>query len=108
MIDHSGCDHPATSGARAKCRRARGGGATPKESTGKRATPKTWGGKAHHDPDRPRNTGTTPRDRDKQCMVCTVERICCKGTDPLTGQLLYLGERCMYRIERSEDFVEVE
>lgn len=41
-------------------------------------------------------------------MVCTVERICCKGTDPLTGQLLYLGERCMYRIERSEDFVEVE
>jgi hypothetical protein len=63
-----------------------------------------WGGKAHHDPDRPRNTGQVPRDKDKQCDICGVERIVAKGTDPLRNILIFVGERCAYMVERQDDF----
>jgi hypothetical protein len=107
MIDHSNCDHPSTSSARAKCRRARASG---KESTSngeKRegATPKTvFFGKAHHDPNRERNRGTTPRDKFNQCHICGIEKIEFSGTDPVSGILLFVGERCTYRIENEPDF----
>lgn len=61
-------------------------------------------GKRHHNPDRERNRGTTPRDRDKQCMVCGVERIEFQGTDPKTNRLLFVGERCTWMIENDPDF----
>lgn len=97
MISHKDCDHPSTSGARAKCRRAKGG-ATPKQvdfsETGEKQG-KRRGGNAEH--------GQTPRDRDKQCMNCGVERITWKGTDPITGLLLFVGERCEYIVRRSLD-----
>lgn len=51
--------------------------------------------------------GQTPRDKDKECHVCGVERIEFRGTDPLTGLLLYVGERCSYMVKRSDDFVAV-
>jgi hypothetical protein len=111
MISHSECDHPKTPSARAKCRRLRsrdggaGGEGAVREKGGSRATPKSeWGGKAHHDPDRERNTGQVPRDRHLQCDICGVERIMVKGTDPLTGILIYVGERCSYMVERQPDF----
>lgn len=123
MINHTDCDHPSTSGARAKCRRARSEGKVVVTTLGPHcddcthesctrlrpkagATPK-YIGKAHHDPDRPRNQGTTPRDKDKQCMNCGVERIEFKGTDPFTGMLLFVGERCTYKVENSDDFAGV-
>lgn len=112
MISHTGCDHERTPGARAKCRRTRSKGETlpwpqpPLYSLG--PPPKVrevkWGGKAHHDPDRERNQGTTPRDRDKQCDICGVEKILVRGTDPLRGILIFVGERCSYMVERSDDF----
>jgi hypothetical protein len=112
MIDHSGCDHPRSSSARAKCRRSRaageeGGGA--RELGDSRATPKrSWGGKAHHDPDRERNTGQVPKDKANECHICHVERIVARGTDPLTGILVFVGERCSYMVERQDDFALVE
>jgi hypothetical protein len=102
MIDHSQCDHPRTSGARAKCRRAKGGGdSTPREKDASKK--EVFFGFAHHDPDRERNRGTTPRDRDRQCMVCTVELIQWRGTEPTSGRLLYVGERCYWRIKNAPD-----
>jgi len=95
MISHKDCDHLSTPGARAKCRRAKGG-ATPKEvdlSKANRSRAK--------DPDD--NYGQVPRDRDKQCMNCGVEKIAWKGTDPLSNLLLFVGERCEYIVRRSLD-----
>lgn len=37
-------------------------------------------------------------------MVCKCERIEYSGTDPYTGRLLFLGERCIWRIEHMPDF----
>ncbi len=111
MINHSNCDHPSTSGARAKCRRAKAGSTPTKENAPSEggATPKeVFFGKAHHDPNRERNRGTTPRDKDKQCHICGVERIEFRGTDPITGILLFVGERCVYRIQRAADLQEVQ
>lgn len=106
MINHSTCDHPSTSGARAKCRRARqNDDPTPKVKG--EATPKHIG-PSHHDPTRERNRGTTPRDRDKQCHICGVERIEYRGTDALTGILLYVGERCLYMVKSAPDLQSVE
>lgn len=99
MISHTDCDHPSTSGARAKCRRARANGQevkTTERVPSDGASVKVIG--------RERNTGTTPRDRDKQCDVCGVERMEFRGTDILTGLMLYTGERCAYYIKRSDDF----
>ena len=111
MISHSECDHPSTPSARAKCRRARAtgvGGREVREGGTKgssRTTPKKeWGGKAHHDPDRERNTGQVPKDKANECHSCHVERILARGTDPLTGILLFVGERCMWKVESQPDF----
>jgi hypothetical protein len=95
MISHKDCDHPSTPSARAKCRRARGG-ATPKEVD---FTPRERAPKERKQ--------STPRDRDKQCMNCGIERIMYQGTDPLTGIILLVGERCEYMVRRSLDKVEV-
>lgn len=112
MIDHSQCDHPSTPSARSKCRRARrkeGGEDVSRETSTKHASKKdTWFGLAHHNPDRERNQGTTPRDRDRQCHVCTVEKIQFRGTDPVSGILLYVGERCLWRIKNAPDLQMIE
>lgn len=93
MIDHSGCDHPSTSGARAKCRRAHAGGPTPT----KRATPRVVGDEPED------NYGQTPRDRHMECDKCGVEKIAYKGTDFLTGILLYVGAKCKWYIKDAPD-----
>lgn len=80
MIDHSNCEHERSKAARARCRR--GVAPTTEEM----------------------NHGITPRDRENQCMVCTVEKIEFRGTDIFTGRLLYVGERCAYLVKRSSDF----
>jgi hypothetical protein len=49
--------------------------------------------------------GQTPRDRDKQCDCCGVERIAYRGTDPITKVLMYVGEKCEYMVRRSDDRV---
>jgi hypothetical protein len=91
-IDHSKCEHPRTSKGRAWCRRQKdGGGATPKTVDMSRAgSSKVDGPK-------------TPRDKDQECMVCGVERYEYRGTDSLTGILLYTGEKCKYMIQRASD-----
>lgn len=115
MIDHSQCDHPSTSGARAKCRRARRQdgfhpplyslGPPPRQTASKK---EVWFGFAHHDPDRERNRGTTPRDKDRQCVVCGIELIQFRGTDPVSGILLYVGERCYWRVKNAPDLQMIE
>jgi hypothetical protein len=119
MINHTDCTHEKTKAARAKCRRTHmepwprpplyslgpPPGGSKRDAVG---LPASWGGKANHNPDRERNRGTTPRDRDKQCMNCGVERIGWAGTDPYTGRLLFVGERCTYLVERAPDFKAVE
>lgn len=37
-------------------------------------------------------------------MVCGVEKIEFSGTDPHTDRLLFVGERCTWRIEHMPDF----
>jgi hypothetical protein len=111
MINHSNCDHPRTSSARAKCRRSGGnysekvGFAPPLYSLGPPPGPgrRVIGKKEREERDD--NYGQTPRDKEKECMVCGVERIEFKGTDPLTGLTLYVGERCTYMVKRADDFV---
>lgn len=99
MINHSTCDHPSTPSSRSKCRRAKAagkvhtGGATAievnlsKESTSKKSD----------------SYGQTPRDRDKQCDVCGVERIAWFGLDIISGVQLYVGEKCFYMVKRDPD-----
>ena len=91
-IDHSKCDHPRTSKGRAWCRRQREGGATPKTVDMSKA------GSSRVDPPK------TPRDKDQECMVCGVERYEYRGSDPLNGILLYVGEKCKYMVQRARDF----
>ena len=95
MINHSTCDHPSTSGARSKCRKARAAG---KEYTGQEATPREVdfskaGRKSEKD-----TYGQTPRDRHMQCDVCGVERIAWRGLDVITQVVLYVGDRCKYYV----------
>lgn len=106
MISHADCDHPSTSSARAACRRrrARAGGETTTSNSSPASVKTKWGGKSHHDPDRERNTGQVPRDREAECHSCHVERILARGTDPITGILLFVGERCMWKVENQPDF----
>lgn len=47
--------------------------------------------------------GQTPRDRDKACDNCGVEKALYRGTDPLTNVLRYVGDRCLYTIKRGGD-----
>jgi hypothetical protein len=97
MINHTNCDHPSTSSARGKCRKARaaggeykGTGATPKElDLSKAATSKFKD-----------NYGQTPRDRDKQCDVCGVEKIAWRGLDVISGVVLYVGDKCFYMVKQ--------
>lgn len=95
MIDHSKCDHPSTSGARAKCRR--GGAPAPKRTKGE-ATPKTIG------PDEVDNYGQTPAWKADECHVCGVEKSEFQGTDAFTNLFVLVGEKCAWRVKRSEDF----
>jgi hypothetical protein len=93
MINHTNCDHPSTSGARAKCRRQAAGDDSPKRKVMGKSEAK----------DKDDNYGQVPRDKWLECDNCGVERIAYKGTDPLTGILRYVGERCRYTIARSAD-----
>ena len=97
MIDHSQCDHPRTSGARAKCRRASAGDDTPKKS---RATPKDVdlsGGSGNP-------TSQTPAWAADECHICGVERIEFAGTDAYINMQVLVGEKCAWRVKRSDDF----
>lgn len=108
MISHKDCTHPSTPGARAKCRRARVKGEVlvgfqpPLYSLDARLGPKLASVK---EVGRERNRGQTPRDKDKQCDICGVEKIAYRGTDPLNGILLTVGERCEYYVRHAEDLV---
>ena len=98
MINHSNCKHPSTSGARSKCRKARAAGseftaeegATPRDLDLSKST-----SRKKDDEDR---YGQTPRDRDKQCDVCGVERIAWRGLDVISDIVLYVGQRCKYYV----------
>lgn len=95
MIDHSQCDHPRTSGARAKCRRRQGqGGATPKEVDFTKT--RSSGRKG-------RDTSKTPSQKGDECMICGLEWATMRGTDPLSGILLYVGDTCEYMVRHSPD-----
>lgn len=92
-IDHSKCDHERTRAARAKCRR--GGDSTPRKAKASSKDVDFSGSGGQK--------GQTPRDRDKQCDVCGVERIAYFGLDVLSGVRLYVGERCYYMVKRDPD-----
>lgn len=96
MIDHTKCDHPRTSGARAKCRRGQDG-STPKTKKMGKAPRESGAG------DRDDNYGQTPRERWMECDNCGVERIAYRGTDPLTNVVRYVGPKCKYTIQHSPD-----
>jgi len=84
MIDHSNCDHDRTKTARARCRR----GVPPITED--------------------LNHGTTPRDLDKQCMNCGVEKIVMRGTDPVTGRMMFVGMRCEYLVRHATDLTPID
>lgn len=98
MINHSNCEHEATSAARAKCRRAIAGGTKSRPATSTDVDFRGSGAKK----------AQTPRDRDKQCMNCGVERIVMRGTDPITGILYYVGERCEYIVRHAPDITPID
>lgn len=89
MINHTECEHPRTSAARAKCRRAQKSGTAPKAST------KSVDMRDGTPTGRPR----TPSLRELQCDGCGVERIAYRGHDLLTGTLLSVGEKCYYMVK---------
>lgn len=93
MIDHSNCEHASTSSARAKCRRAIANGDTARPASTKEIDFRGGGGKK----------ASTPRDRDKQCDICGVERISMRGTPPLEKTLLFVGDKCAYYLNDAPD-----
>lgn len=93
-MSHRDCEHESTPSARAKCRRLQAKGDNPPKAASKRQIDFSGGGGA---------TQQTPRDRDRACMVCGVEPISWRGTDPMTDRLLYVGDKCRYYIKRSLD-----
>lgn len=97
MIDHSGCDHPSTSSARARCRRAQANG---EEGSAPR---KKMGSTPREAPDRD-NYGQTPGRREDECHICHVERIEFFGKDAWSGRTLLVGEKCAWRVKRSPEF----
>lgn len=107
MISHTDCEHPSTSGARAKCRRARSKGEVhteegfvpPLYSLG--PPPKV--GATALVLEKERNRGRTPRDRDKQCDVCGVERIQVRGIHRWNNMLISVGEDCMYYLDPEQE-----
>ena len=94
MIDHSNCDHPSTSSARAKCRRSIKSGSTPRPQATEKEIDFSGSGGAQ---------STTPRDRFNACDNCGVERVTVKGTDPVDGILKYVGNRCEYIVRHAKD-----
>lgn len=122
MIDHSGCDHPSTPGARARCRRAQTGGSSGGERIRNRATRSrgvSWSGPLcgeegcihgscyrirHQEVPELVRYGQTPGKREDECHSCHVEKIEFIGTDNHTGRTLMVGERCAWRVKRSPDF----
>lgn len=95
MIDHSQCDHEKTRSARAKCRRqAAGGESTPKRRASESEVDFSGSGGQR---------GQTPTQKSDECHVCGVEMIRYRGTDAWTGIMVYVGEKCLWRIRRSAD-----
>ena len=109
MIDHSACSHPRTPKDRAKCRklRAQQGFHPPLYSLGPPPKARKKGATAKRI-DADDNYGQTPARRDMECHKCGVERIAYRGTDPISGILLYVGERCYWYIKNSPDREPVE
>lgn len=101
MIDHSKCEHARTSKDRAKCRRAQAGGSVKEVDFS--STPKRARGKKDDDD----NYGQTPSRKEDECHKCGVEWIKWRGTDPMTGILLFVGDRCKWYIKTSPDLAEV-
>jgi hypothetical protein len=109
MISHAQCDHPSTPGARAKCRRARSRGevlapgfSPPLYSLGpppRGATPQEV------DFSKERNRGRTPRDRDKQCDICGIEKIELRGRHRWNDMLISVGEDCTYYLDPDQEVV---
>lgn len=99
MISHAQCDHPSTPGARAKCRRARSKGEVHAEVQEEGATPKEV------DFSKERNRGRTPRDRDKQCDICGIEKIELRGRHRWNDMLISVGEDCTYYLDPDQEVV---
>ena len=97
-IDHSNCDHESSSSARARCRRAQANGQDAPTASIRTINFKGSGAAK----------ARTPRDRDKQCDNCGVERIAWKGTDPMNGILRFVGDKCRYIVMRADDLVELD
>lgn len=97
MIDHSQCDHERTRAARAKCRRLQqtegGTGPARQKATAKEVDFSGSGGQR----------GQTPSQKSDECHVCGVEMIRYSGTDAWSGLLVFVGEKCLWRIKRSPD-----
>ena len=105
MINHSKCDHPSTSGARAKCRRA-SGDATPKKVDFSQVGDAPVGRRRKgQDPDD--NYGQTPGRKEDECHRCGVERIEWRGTCATTGMMLFVGPRCKWYIASADDLTPV-
>jgi len=51
----------------------------------------------------PTGKAQTPRDKDKQCDTCGVEKIAYLGRDAWSGMLVYVGEKCRWRVKRDPD-----
>lgn len=96
-INHSNCDHESSRAARAKCRRLLAGGDAPAST--KTVNMRGSGSGA------PKSQ--TPRDRDKACDICGVERVEIMGTDPVSNRLIFVGEKCSYYLKRALDTVAV-
>lgn len=97
MIDHSKCEHPRTSSARAKCRRQQAGD----DSTPKR---KRGGGSVKVIDLGSDGRPQTPRFKSDECHTCGVERIAYSGTDAWTSLPVLVGEKCLWRVRRADDF----
>lgn len=96
-ISHTQCEHPSTSSARAKCRRARAKGGVHTEQGGASVVEVDFS-KAET------KKSSTPRDKERACMVCGVEPFTARGHDEVNGQYLYVGDKCFYMIKRDPDF----
>jgi len=95
MIDHSRCEHERTSRARAACRKARANGeAVPQGGASVKEVDFKGSGGAQ---------GSTPRDKDRACVVCGVEPFTARGRDLLNECMLYVGEKCFYMIQNDPD-----
>lgn len=98
-INHSNCDHPSTSSARSKCRRAHANGHEVAQGASVKTVNFARGGA---------KKASTPRDRDKQCDICGVERIVMRGTPPVEGYMIFVGEKCAYYLNDALDIVHLD